>query len=114
MSVPANTSIEHDANSYDLWLAGGHVLTISIDPTGKRFQPIKEHITSLHETIELLARASKAVMAAAENHDERSPELVLQTIEGISDSIVFFSQLSRAVQEQLDAKKIATATAGKD
>jgi hypothetical protein len=90
--------------NHDLWI-GNKVLTISLEKDSKGFPPAPEQVAALGSMVQLLARAIKAVAFHAENAPEGdgTADFVLQPVEGIGEAILLLTQLSGAVQAEMQA-----------
>lgn len=95
IAPPPATHREHD-----LWIGDKRVLTIGLDAESRAFPPDVEHLPAINNTIQLLARAAKAVVYYAENQGGDTAFL-MQPVEGIANAIILLSQLSDAVQHEL-------------
>ena len=91
--------------TFGLTLSGDIVVEMSLGQNAFGFPPSAEQVSSINDTIQLLARAAKGVLLSAES-DRNNSDYLMQPIEGIVDAIAFFSQLSQAIQGELNAGSV--------
>lgn len=87
-----------------VWIGGGEsVLTIAFDKGGLSCPPQADQCKQLNSTILGLARALKSVIHHAEDGPEDTSYL-MQPAEDIANAIIFFSQLSAAIQSEISGE----------
>lgn len=94
----ATESVATSGSEHGLWLNIDQVLSITLNRESQGFPPTLDHCTRINTMIQGLARAARSVMFHAERAED---EFVAQPVEDIADAILFLSQLSNAVQEEV-------------
>jgi hypothetical protein len=93
-----------DGSTHSLWI-GEHVLDIHIDKSCNGWKPNLEQCHALNTTIQGLARAAKAVIFHSQNDPKTDITFAMDPISDIADAIILLTQLSDAVQHEVNRPK---------